>query len=884
MAILRRCLWIFLTLMLAGNRLVAASGAENRAYAAAVKAFQDGMWERAATELAQFAEKYPESELLPEAWLLQAQAEFKQQKFAATIALLTARTNVAGALADRYLYWIGEAQFENTNYAAAAVAFGRVAARDFPVSARRLEASVGEAAARAKLGEWPRVVALLQNTNSAFQQAAQTSTNNEVVARGWLLLAEAGLGQNHFAEAEAALQSLTNRSLPLSLNWQKQYLLCRIQLAAGRPADALRDSAGLLTLAEGADRRDLLAESVAFRAGIMEQTGQRDEAITLLKRNLAADVPVARQRQALARITELALAQNQLAEATQTLEKFLEQFTNAPAADMALLTLGELQLKQQVAPATTNAPPTNLVASALTQFDRVINVFSNSALVGKAQLGRGWCYWIDGKMPESADAFRAAAARLPVSEDLAVARFKLGDALFAQNDFAGALTNYHAALEVATNWPRAQAELAAPALYQMLRANLAMKNAAGATAAMQQLLQSQPQNDLAARALLLVGQGLATASETAAARDSYAQFVELFPDSGLRPQVELAIARMQEQQGDWPAAVRQYDAWLDRFATNSLRPAAEFYRALANYRAGNETNALTQFTNFVASFATNELAPSAQWWVADYYFRTGDFLDAEKNYKLIFQNWKTSELAYEARMMAGRAALARLVYPDAIDHFTNLTSNPNCPPALKVQALFAYGGALMHLAGGATNQLANYEEAIRVFNIIPQSYPTNEAAALAWGEIGNCYLQLATADERQYSAATNAYQQALDLPQAGIGTRSQAQWGQALVLEKMAERKTGDPQLALRKLALNRYLDVFYYEKNLRPGETPAWFWVIKAGMDAERLAELLEDWEAAASLCERLQNLPQPLPQALSASLEKKKARAREHVADAGK
>ena len=71
-------------------------------------------------------------------------------------------------------------------------------------------------------------------------------------------------------------------------------------------------------------------------------------------------------------------------------------------------------------------------------------------------------------------------------------------------------------------------------------------------------------------------------------------------------------------------------------------------------------------------------------------------MNAEKNYQLLFQNWPASKLAYPARMMAGRAAIGRLGYSDAIRYFISLTTDTNCPPDLDAQALFAYGGAEMH--------------------------------------------------------------------------------------------------------------------------------------------------------------------------------------------
>ena len=861
--------------LLAGGSLRAASSGENRAYAAATKSFQDGMWERAEAEFAQFVEKHSKSERIPEAVLLQAQAQYNHGKFASAIALLTARQGGAGRLADEYLYWIGEAQFQSTNYHAATIAFGQLT-RDFPASSRRLPASVSEAAAFAKLGEWPRVVELLQKPDGVFQPMARVSTNNEFVAHGYLLLAEAGLVQKNYVQAEAALQPLAQRQLSTDLNWQRQYLLCRIQLAAGRTEDARQASTGLVSFADSTGRRDLLATSVELQAGILEQLGRREEAVAAFKRNLAPGTPVERQRQALLKVAELMLAQNRPAEAGEILERFLTQFSNAPAADVALLTLGELHLKQYVATGQTNAAPTgtNHLQLALGFFDRLVNVFSNSTLVGKAQLDRGWCYWTNN-LPKSLEAFRSAVALLPPSEDLAVARFKLADAQFAQNDFAGALQNYQGALAAAADLPRAKEALTTPALSQIVRASLDVTNLVTAEEAMRKILQAYPHGDAADRSVLLVGQGYADVRKPDMALALFEEFVKSSPDSELRPEVELLIAQAHYQKTDWPAAIGEYEAWLGRFPTNRLRPRAEFNRAWANFQAGNETNALKLFTNFVVQFATNELAPQAQWWVADHYYGQNDFPNAEKNYKLIFQNWPASELAPEACMMSGRAAVGWQNYAGAIEYFTNLTGGRfECSPQLKTEALFAYGGALTLLDSRDTNRSANLELAIQVFGTIRSSNPTNEQAALALGEIGKCYFQLAAQNPRYYESASNAYQQVIDSPYADVTARSQAQVGLAMALEAQAQHLTGEEQNALLKLALGNYLDVVY-EKKLREGETRNLFWVKKAGLEAARVAEAMQDWTQAMNLYRRLGELLPPLKE----SLERKIQKAQEHL-----
>src|SRR5258706_8656256 len=162
MAFLRQWFLILFTLVLGGETVFAASSRENRDYAAAAAACQDGMYDRAETAFAQFVEKYPESGRIGEARLLQAQAELKLGDFTNAITRLTRTDSLAGAgtLADEYFYWAGEAQFQSTNYLQAAETWIALAQK-FPESPLRLRAVVEAASAFAKLAQWQQAVALL---------------------------------------------------------------------------------------------------------------------------------------------------------------------------------------------------------------------------------------------------------------------------------------------------------------------------------------------------------------------------------------------------------------------------------------------------------------------------------------------------------------------------------------------------------------------------------------------------------------------------------------------------------------------------------------------------------------------------------------------------
>jgi TolA-binding protein len=872
MAVLRRWILVLTMLLAAESRLTAATAAD-RAFEAAAKAFRDTVYDRAEAGFADFCQKFPTSPRLTEAILLQAEARLELSNYAGAIALLSAHQKDAGTNADQYLFWLAEAQLRKGDYRAASDGFAKLV-KEFPASSRLLEAAMGEASARAALAraepsEWPRVVELLQPTSGVFQSAARTNAGNELVVQGYLLLSEAQLATKAYRAAEETLQPLAKRLLSPKAAWQWQYLLCRIQLADGRTNAALQGITNLVAAAANAAQTNLLAESAAFQAGLLDRLGQTNDAILAYQRNLAEGVPPERQRQALLRITDLSLAQGKLPQAMQMLEKFLGQYPEAASADLAWLTLGELRLRQyegevntnRLANATTNAPAaTNDLQLALASFNTLVKKFPQSPLFGKAQLDLGWCYRREGRLPEGQAAFQAAAERLPFSKDLATAYFRLADIQFQLTNFAGAIKNYQTVIEKFAALPEVKTNLLERALYQTVRAGVAGGDLATATNALQRVLALYPRNLDTARAVLLTGEEISRRGDLAGARRMFQDFAKTAPDAPLLPDLQLAIAVTYEQEKKWAEAIAQYDSWLASFTNHVARPRAEYYRAWDTFQAGRETNALTAFANFVVRFPTNELAPLAQWWVADYYDRAGDPVEAERNYKLLFQNtnWAPSELTYEAQMMAGRAALAHQGWGAAKDYFTGLYNNTNGPSIdLRVQALFEYGRTLMRMAVPAeTNRLANCEEATRVFGRICDEYPTNGLTVRAWAEKANCYLQWALA-RKQYDSLTNAlnaYQRVIDSPQADVAARSEARVGQAIVLGKWAEQKAGAEQTALLKQAYSNCLDVFY-GKVLRDDEKLDPFWTKEAGMRAFDLAEELQVWSQMAKIYMRLTN-----------------------------
>lgn len=893
---LGRWLTVFVLVAALPTRAVAAAAVptEKGAFEAAAKAFQDRAYAKAESEFSDFTQRYTNSARVPEAVLFQAEARILQTNYPGAIELLSSRLPQAGRWTDSFLFWLAEAHFRAGDYTNASVQFSNLLTR-FPTTPRRLEAALTEVTARSRLGQWQQVVELLQQTNGVFQTVVRASPTNELALRGYLILSEAHLAQDQPAAARAALKQLEGLPLSPRLSWHRQYLDCRIHLAQQNPELALAGVTNLLILATNSSDIVSLSTSLAFQGGLLERLGFLDQAMQAYERNLADAIPPERQREALLKIANVALAKQRIADAARMLERFCANYPQAVSRDQALLSLGELRLRQRLVPtpataaAPTNAPPpgttnlppaagtnapalTNYLQAARTALEALIKEYPESPFVGKAWLSLGWCHWLDQKFPPAHEAFEKAAQVLPESHDHAIALFKLADAQFRLGDPAGAITNYQALLTRYEKSAPAREELFEPALYQLVRAGIVATNFEAATDALARILRSFPSSFHTERAVLIAGEALAAKGNPAQAREIYLQFSELVPNAPLLPEVRLAIARTYEQENAWKLVISEYDSWLERFTNSPARPRAEYLRAWASFQAGLETNAFTQLTNFLARYPKDERAPLAQWWVADYYSRSGRSREAEENYQLLYQstNWPRSELSYQAQIMAGRTAVARQGWSDAIRYFTSLTSDPKCPPTIWVQATLAYGNVLV--LQDSTNKLGDYMLATGVYDSIAERFPTNPVAVLALGEKASCLLQWARTAP-QFDAAALEFNKVLTNRLADATVRGIARVGLGVLLEKQAQQKTGADQQNFLRRAQDSYLDAFYYEKDLREGERPDPFWVQKAGLEAARMAETLQDWPQAIKIYERLLQLLPPVRPAL----EKKLAKAQE-------
>jgi hypothetical protein len=168
------------------------------------------------------------------------------------------------------------------------------------------------------------------------------------------------------------------------------------------------------------------------------------------------------------------------------------------------------------------------------------------------------------------------------------------------------------------------------------------------------------------------------------------------------------------------------------------------------------------------------------------------------------------------------------------------------------EAFFALGDTRRNQDASPENPLQKFVDARDAYAKIPQRFPNSRLVPLAWGSIGDCSLQLAAKDAKQYGNAIHAYGKVVTNVLADVSTRSQAEYGLARALELQASGKSPEESAALLKSAFEHYYNVVIGE-NLRDKEESDPFWLEKAGLSAARVAEEQNQWSVAINIYERL-------------------------------
>ena len=844
------------------GQVESAVGAQEEARARLVfdvakRFFRNENYASAIERLEAFSLQYPDSALKPEAVLLENQARFQLGQFEGMVTELQAVLSIGGTWSDRYLFWIGEAQFALGQFAEAAKAYGLLI-ENYPESTRALEAALGQAEAYYQLDELKQLIATLEPADGPFQKSANATPTAGLVITGRLLLANAYFELKELGAARLLLENLPDEGLSPERFWQKYHLLASVYLAEKSFDRALSGATNLVQLAKGIADPVFTARSTDFHGDVLRQMEKKDEAILVYEKNLTTNVPVDWRRSALLKIADVYVEGNRLSNAVQRLERFFIQHPNDPATGLSHMTLGELRLRQFYALSEAGRPKsTNLLSEAVGHFDVVLQSGSDKDLMGKSWAGRGWALWEWGilsgrafQIQAAGDAFTNAVHELSRSREQAVAQFKVADCLFLGSEHASAISNYWAAINITTNTVGRDDRLVDRALYQIVRAGVVRLDLPSAGQAVSNLLEWFPNSFYSDRSMLLYGQSLNRQGKPSEAREVLASFAKAFPQSPLLAETRLAIARTHVMDGSWVSSILEYDRWVTNYPAHKALSQAEFDRAWLNHQAGNSAKAFQLFTNYVDRFPTNRLAPLAHKWIADFYFQSGKFAEAELGYRVLFENTNLLELAgnlaWEARLSAGRSAFFQQKHADAETLLAAVVNATNAPLEEVARAEFYLGDVA---AEQTSRTPTNLTEAINHYRRVAREMTNSLLNAAAWGRLGDCNMQLG-----ELGQASVAYKTVTELLGADVTTRSQAKLGLARVLVEQADTigETAESERILEQ-SLNHCLEIVFGGNLRSANEKMDPYWVKEAGLMAGRLAKRLGQAEQQKKLYTRL-------------------------------
>ena len=819
--------------------------ADDRLFSASVRSFQSGHWATSARWFQELIDRHGNSPHRPVAVLLLGQSLFQQGQHREAYAVLSNDRLAAGPLADEYLFWMAEGRTAQGNLEAALQIYEELL-REHPQSKRALDAALGVANVSARQEDWAQVIARLRPLDGVFQVHAKTIPADDRITEGRLLLGQAYFEQRDFAGAMAALAQLP-KQLDLQRNWRRQWLLARIASQKDETDKALLIGDVLRTIAEQQAWPEQLVRAYQLRAELYEQQGKWNQAAQEYAHLIGGKQPSAIRRPAFLQVARLHIRQRAFPKALATLKHLRLQKGLADIHPLAAYLTGEVHLLQ-----AQQGKPGEL-ALAISEFetlawDEAQSPFQTQALCGLAQ-----CRRLEGQSTVAAELLQKAlegetekSRRSWVQYQLSLVQAREGRHAVAAAGFQNVRTN---SVEGITS------QMIHAARFMQFKSVLAQTNLGLAEALLAEG-RAQAGASHFDRMLLSMAQARVSRNELEEARGHLVEFRQQATGSSLQAAAALEAIHLLVTERKWTEVIASYDDWIKTYPEHPELAKVVFDRAWALAQSGQVKLAMGEFDRLSKQPSQGARVFKAKMWLADQAFNSvTNRLNAEKWYKEIRGATNCPPvLRHRARMMAGRAAMARQGLNDARTEFSALMVDASVKadyPRIFQEATFAMGDlTMLELGSEAEDQIKKLSQATNAFYSLVQIAPTNALAARAWGRIGDCCLKISGDVPGYRDFAEAAYRNALAVTgPVSANVRSQIHFGLAQTLERRGA--AGEARQEALQLAVNELLKVFYGDllaDRLDP------YWRGQSGLMAMRLLEELGKHDEALKICAEME------------------------------
>jgi TolA-binding protein len=709
---------------------------------------------------------------------------------------------------DAFAYWRARALFEAGNFNAVLQGLENLPEESaYAPAALRLRGRAEQAAGDLKAAQ------------KAFETFRKRFPTDETAAQNLLDLAGIYLERSKKGDSAKALHELLERFPDDAMAAATRLELAR-QLIADGGKDERNEAVALLTAAGSDETTHPRLRSAAWvELSAIEQCAGNSAAAgeALAKAETLTDETALRIRQKAAR-ANLLIEQNKPKEAFPLFDEAIKESPDtALAAEVLVEKAGALMKTKQI-------------AAAEKVFQTGLDITNDPAVQSRAQAGKGWSLWEQGRYEESAVAFETAGAKCTQADNGVPAFIKAGDARLAAGQFEKARDNYR---RVTSTWP--EHPLAARALYQSGIASLLGGDPDAARVDFEKTENDFPQSEFAPQAALQQAELLKRGLKWAPALEEYRRIATRYTNAAVQATAAQQQGLILYRTGQWDAALEKFQSVSTNWPDSPEAPQAIYLRGFCRYMQGDTGDALALCRSFIGKYPDSEWTPDVLFWIGEHYYNRGDYAKAQATFLDIATRFPKHELSDDALFWAGNSLLKQDQFLEALTTFTRLAKEtPDSPLMLKTR--FAQGETL--------TELGEFPRAILAYEEVIKNAPDDPLADRARGRLADCLFTLGASEPGRYQEALDAYQSLYKRPAAPFELRLQALY------------KTGrcETKLGLKEKAFAHYMEVVYsgtaQAEPLSPEAAP---WFTRAAFDAAAVLEQQSQWKEAVNVYKRI-------------------------------
>ena len=776
---------------------------ETKALNAAEQAYHDGAFEVVTSRVAGLLKKYPHSELLPQAELLQARALYQLGRDDAALAAFTLPIDqVPEPLRADTLFWQAQALLDAERWPEAEQKFkALLALKD--MAGHEADADLGLAWAVFKQGR--------ENEAMPIIQSLAGDTKDPMPAQhAELLLAKIQIAKGQFPAAIATLQALLAQHPEAGLAFEANYWLGEACTSNNQPDQAVTAYRRVTDVAT-AFPKPLVAAANLGLGRAEHALGQFDLAATAYEKAYQLAENETARLNAFRAFLESAREANQLPEAVATLQEFARHASDsAPAALFAIgLVLAEDGQEDK----------------AIGTLESLLVAYPHSAWSAPANDQLGRLYARAGK-PDLAR--KALQACIDANSDPALvrtARFQLGQLLYAGGDYAGSAAQFG---QVAAGTD-AQAEEAS---FNLLLAQARLNKVDAFMKGEADFAKRFPKSAFLKKIALTQGMLLTAQGKMSDAQAAFERGLGIDVATPDQRALLRALADLQYETGDLAGALETNQRIIKLFPDDSLEASEVAVRIGYELKKLTDDQAEQALAALTQKYGKTLGGAEAYFKLGEFYSFRQDYVKAQDAFEQLTAAYPQSDYVDDAYFFSGQAAFQHGDYATAHALLEKVPDNSPFKPDARLWE------------GKAYQQQLNFAQAVAAFDAVlatEKSGPAFVEASLLKGE---CLF-----GQKNYASALDAYSLVLKGRDGTVAQRNEAAEHSAKCLEMLGKRDE----------AMELYLKVLYGRvagDDPATPQPPDFSWQVEAGVEAGLMREHDQDFRGAIEIYKRLEQI----------------------------